>query len=141
MKKIKIWYLIIIFICWLLSMLLPATVNQKLLGTTFRVEKSRENFYDLLIHQIPAQTIIFLILTILAVILMARKLKFSSDLTFATLILYAFVFLFDIPTTNFGNIVEFFSAYWQFHMMSYFLTVLLGLIFYLGLYFYSKKEL
>src|SRR5574341_941294 len=98
-KKIKIWQMLLMFIIWLGTMFLPATVNQNKLNTNFDYKKSRENFFYFLFHQFPLYSFILgLLLLISFFLIYYKKTKFSVYFSFASLIFYISFLIIAFPS-------------------------------------------
>ena len=74
-KLIKTWYLVVLFFIWIGTMFLPSTVNQEKLDTVFYISKSREDFFYLLINQIPYDTIILILMIFLNIKSLVKKIR------------------------------------------------------------------
>lgn len=87
-KLIKKWYLLVLFFIWIGTMFLPSTVNQEKLDTVFYISKSREDFFYLLINQIPYDTIVLILMISLSVFYTLKNHYFGKYFAFASLTLY-----------------------------------------------------
>lgn len=122
-------------------MFLPATINQKKYGTTFRISESKENFFYFLFYQNLPYTIILFLLIILTIIGIYYNSRFVKYISFATLVLYVSIFVIGIPTFTISNnntVLAGLSLFWMLHGLGYIVSVTMGFIFLLGIQFYKK---
>lgn len=134
-KLIKTWYLVVLFFIWIGTMFLPSTVNQEKLDTVFYISKSKEDFFYLLINQIPYDTIILILMIFLSVFYTLKNHYFS---VFIIRIPLSFIFVkpFEINST-YGGL----SRFWAFYGLGYVTTSILGLIFLFSLLYYAIFQL
>ncbi|WP_270342619.1 hypothetical protein [Lactococcus lactis] len=147
-KLIKTWYLVVLFFIWIGTMFLPSTVNQEKLDTVFYISKSKEDFFYLLINQIPYDTIILILMIFLSVFYTLKNHYFGKYFAFASLTLYISVFIIRIPlsfifvkpfeiNSTYGGL----SRFWAFYGLGYVTTSILGLIFLFSLLYYAIFQL
>jgi hypothetical protein len=145
-KDIKVWQVSLSFIIWIGTMFLPSTVNQDKLNTNFDYNKSRENFFYFLFHQVPFYCFILGLLLLISLFLIYRKIKFSVYFSFASLIFYISFLVIAFPSIiifnhslsgdTFGAQL---SIFLTFYGAGYIIAVLLGLFAFLLLFLYALK--
>ncbi|MFC4651716.1 hypothetical protein ACFO26_02205 [Lactococcus nasutitermitis] len=146
-KNIKFGHLIIMFIIWLGTMFLPATVNENKIGMTFRIEKSRANFFYLIFYQFPVYSVSIIVLLLITLLFLAKKVKLASYFAFSSFMIYIFTFLIIIPfsfflkdaTTSKELLWNIYVFEW-YHGINYWIVFVIGLIFMLLLFLYSYSE-
>lgn len=140
--------MILVFIVWIGSMFLPATINQIKLYSTFDVTKSRESYFYYLMVQKPVTSIVLLLLFCAVVIGIFRKWRMTKYLSFSFMLLYIYDMFLNLVLSSIFVAVplkvalskETFEGLWINLGPGFFLVSLLGIIFSILLFAYTVSR-
>ncbi|GBG96805.1 YbhB/YbcL family Raf kinase inhibitor-like protein [Lactococcus termiticola] len=140
--SLRAWQIITLFVLWLASMFLPATVKQQKLQQTVDIQQAKANYFYFLMHEAFIEGLVLLVLIAFALILYLMRKKTVTYWSFAGLVYYVYAFVIRqlLNLSWDGRGFSLATGGWHYFGWSYLAILLLGLLFMLALHFYLLEN-